>query len=86
MAAVDDNNKELFMFTCTLDFTNIAEALHVPKSRLGTCVDSGASRVYSSDSTKFTNYKSIDHSITTFDRRQLKAAGMGDLCPMGQKQ
>ena len=79
MAAVDDSNKELFMFTCTLDFTNIAEALHVPKSRLGTCVNSGASRVYSSDSTKFTNYKSIDHSITTFDRRQLKAAGMGDL-------
>ena len=79
VAAVDDDNKELFAFTCTLDFANVAEALHVPKSRLGTCIDSGASRVYSPDSLKFSNYKAIDRSITTADGRQLKAIGMGDL-------
>ena len=79
IAAVDDNDKELFAFTCTSDFANIAEALQVPKSWLGMCIDSGASRVYSPDSSKFTNYKLIDHSITTADGQQLKAVGMGDL-------
>ena len=79
VAAVDNEDKEFFAFTCTSDFANVAEALHVPKSRLGTCIDSGASRVYSPDSSKFTNYKAIDRSITTADGRQLKAVGMGDL-------
>jgi gag-polypeptide of LTR copia-type len=40
VAAVDDDDKELFAFTCTSDFANVAEALQVPKSRLGTCIDS----------------------------------------------
>ena len=78
VAAVDDN-KKLFAFTCMSDFTNIAEAIQVPRSRVGTCIDSGASRVYSPDGTKFTNYKPIDCSITMADGRQLKAIGMGDL-------
>ena len=67
VAVVDDDDKELFAFTCTSDFANVTEALQVPKSWLGTCIDSGASRVYSPDSSKFTNYKSIDRSITTAD-------------------
>ena len=79
VAAVDDNDKELFAFTCTSNFANIAEALQVPKSRLRTCIDSGASQVYSPDCSKFANYKAIDHGITTADGRQLKATGMGDL-------
>ena len=45
VAATNDKDKELFAFTCTSDFANIAKALQVPKSRLGTCIDSGASRV-----------------------------------------
>ena len=65
--AVDNDNKELFAFTCMSNFANIAEALQVPKSWLGMCIDSGAIGVYSLDSSKFTNYKSIDHSITTAD-------------------
>ena len=65
--AVDDDDKELFAFTCTSNFANVAEALQVPKSQLGMCIDSGASQVYSPDSSKFTNNKSIDHSITTAD-------------------
>ena len=79
VAATDGDNKELFAFTCTSDFANVAEALQVPKSRLGTCIDSGASRVYLPDQLKFANYRTIDHSITTADGRQLKAIGMGDL-------
>ena len=75
VAAVDDDNKELFAFTCMSDFANVTEALQVPKSRLGMCIDSGASRVYSPDSSRFANYKMIDHSITTADGRQLKQWG-----------
>ena len=67
VAAVDNDNKELFAFTCMSNYANIAKALQVPKSRLGTCIDSGASRVYSPDSSKFTNYKLIDRSITMAD-------------------
>jgi Reverse transcriptase (RNA-dependent DNA polymerase)/gag-polypeptide of LTR copia-type len=88
VAAADEDDKEFFAFTCTSDFANVAEALQVPKSRLGTCIDSGASRVYSPDRSKFTDYKTIDRSITTADGRQLKAIGMGDLeidMPNGSK-
>ena len=79
IVAVDDNDKGLFTFTCTSDFANVTKALQVPKSWLGTCINSEASRVYSPDSSKFTNYKSIDCSITMADGQQLKAVGMGDL-------
>ena len=85
---MDDDDKELFAFTCTSNFANVAEALHVPKSRLRTCIDSGASRVYSPDHSKFSNYKLIEHGITTADGQQLKATGMGDLeidLPNGSK-
>ena len=79
VVAVDNDDKELFAFTCMSDFTNITEALQVPQSWLGTCINSGASQVYSPDSLKFTNYKSIDHGVTMADSQQLKAVGMGDL-------
>ena len=79
VVAAADDDKELFAFTCTSDFANVAEALHVPKSRLGTCIDSGASQVYCPDRSKFANYKVIDRSVTTADGSQLKAIGMGDL-------
>ena len=60
----------------------------MPKSRLGTCIDRGASQVYSPDRSNFANYKPIDRSITTADGNQLKAVGMGDLevdLPNGSK-
>ena len=79
VAAGDDDDKESFAFTCTSDFINVAEALSIPKSRLGTCMDSGASQVYFPDRSKFANYRMVDHSITTADGRKLKAIGMGDL-------
>ena len=40
VAAVDEDDKELFTFTCTSNFSNVAKAIEVPKSRLGTCIDS----------------------------------------------
>ena len=61
--AVSEEKDELFTFFCTSAYANIAEALQVPKSRLGTCVDSGASRDYCPDRSKFSNYKQIDCDI-----------------------
>ena len=46
MAVVDNDKDENFAFTCTSDYVNIAESLQVPKSKLGSCIDSGASEVY----------------------------------------
>ena len=79
VVAVNDEEGELFAFTCSSDNTAVAAKLVVPNSRLGTCIDSGASRDYCPDRSKFTNYKSIQKNITTADGRTLSAIGMGDL-------
>ena len=87
VAATHDDDS-LFSFTCTYDFANVAKTLQLLKSRLGTCINSGASRVYCPDHTKFTNYKSIDQTITTANGRGMRAIGMGDLeieMPNGSK-
>ena len=89
VVAVDEDKDELFAFACTSAYANIAENLQVPKSRLGTCVDSGASRDYCPDRSKFSNYKQIDRDITTADGRTIKAIGMGDMhveLPNGSKK
>ena len=89
MVAVEENNDELFAFVCTSSYANVAEALKVPKSKLGTCVDSGASRDYCPDRERFTNYQQINHNITTADGRTVKAIGMGDMhveLPNGSKK
>ena len=79
VVAVKDDENDLFAFTCTSDHAAIAESLDLPKSKLGTCVDSGASRDYCPDRSKFTNYKTVERKITTADGRSMKAVGMGDL-------
>jgi hypothetical protein len=89
--AVVANEKEdgLFAFMCTSDYVDVANAIQVPKSRLGGCIDSGASRDYSPDREKFSNYRSIERDITTADGRIVKAIGMGDLhidLPNGSKR
>ena len=61
--AADKEDTEMFAFMCTSDYAAVAETLQLPKSKLGTCVDSGASRVYFQDRAKFTNYKLIDRDI-----------------------
>jgi hypothetical protein len=79
VVTVDDDDKDMFAFTCTSDYAAVAEKLDVPKSKLGTCIDSGASRDYCPDRTKFSNYKTVQREITTADGRSLNAVGMGDL-------
>ena len=67
VAVADNNKEELFAFQCMSDFANVTEALQASKSNLRSCVDSGASEVYSPDQERFTNYKMIDRDITTAD-------------------
>jgi gag-polypeptide of LTR copia-type len=76
VVVTDDDNSELFVFTCTSDYIAIANFLDVPKSRLGMCIDSGASWHYCPDRTKFTDYKQVK---TTADGRTLTTARVGDL-------
>jgi hypothetical protein len=59
--AVDSTeDDELFAFTCTSNYADVAESLKLPRSKLGTCVDSGASTDYSPDRSMFSNYREID--------------------------
>jgi len=55
-AVANGDNTELFMFTCTSDYTAVAEALQLPKEKRDTCIDSGASSHYCPDRNKFQNY------------------------------
>ena len=59
VAAVNDDNDELFAFTCTSDYADFAAILQLPKSKLSTCVDSGVSCDYSPDHSKFSNYRAV---------------------------
>jgi len=72
--------EELFAFTCTSDFNDVAESLQVPKSKRGAVVDSGASSHFCPDRTKFVTFCPIEEQpIKTADGRTLKAIGMGDV-------
>ena len=76
--AADMEDDNMFTFACTSDYAVVTETLQLPKSRLGTCVNSGATQVYSPDHLKFSNYKLIDQNITIADGRLVKAVGVGD--------
>jgi hypothetical protein len=69
--ATDSDDKELFVFTCMSDYAAVANELDVPKSKLGTCIDSGATHNYCPDGSKFSNYWSIKWNITTADGQSL---------------
>ena len=76
-AEATSNADEIFAFTCNVE---VANALNVPKSRLGACIDSGASRHYSPDHDAFINYSPISNTtITTADGRKLKVLGKGEV-------
>jgi hypothetical protein len=79
IVVADDDNSELFAFTCTLDYITLANSFDVPKSRLGTCIDSGASRHYCPNKTKFTEYKQVECKITMADGRTLTTTRVRDL-------
>ena len=75
-AEVTSNVDEIFAFTCTSDYIEVANALNVPKSRLGACINSGASRHYSPNCDAFINYCPINNTtITTADGCKLKVLG-----------
>ena len=59
VVAADNEEGALFAFTCMSDYAAMAQKLDIPKSKLGTCIDSGASKDYCPNCMKFANYKSI---------------------------
>jgi GAG-pre-integrase domain len=75
----DDENSELFTFTCMSDCIAVANFLDVLKSRLGMCISSGASWHYCPDRTKFTDYKQVKCKIMMADGRMLTTVGIRDL-------
>ena len=77
VAATNNDNEELFTFTCTSNYADVTKILQVPKSKIRTYIDSSASCDYSPNHSKFTNYRTIDHNITMADGRIVKAIGMG---------
>lgn len=48
--------EELFTFTCTSDFNDVAESLQVPKLKHDAVVDSGASSHFCPDWLKFATF------------------------------
>ena len=78
-AVANDKENDPFAFTCTSNFTDVADSSNLPKSKLGTCLDSGASTDYSPDQTKFSNYWAIKKVIMMADGRTLKAVCQGTL-------
>ena len=79
IVAVKDDENKLFAFTCTSDYAAVVEKLDLPKSKLGTCVDSGASHDYCPDRSKFINYQTVEQTIMTANGKSMKAVGMEDL-------
>src|ERR1700722_13762592 len=79
-AVAKTEDQELFAFTCTSDYVTVADAIGLPKDKLGACIDSGASSHYCLDRTRFQNFWPLeDRNITTADGRSLKAVGIGDV-------
>ena len=79
VVAVDDEENKLFAFTCTSNYVAVADKLDMPKLKLGTCIDSRASRDRCPDRSKFVMYRTVHQKITTADGRSRDAIGMSDL-------
>ena len=79
-AEVTSNVDEIFAFTCMSNYVEVTNTLNVPKSQLGVCINSGASRHYSPNLDVFINYCPINNTtITTADSHKLKALGEGNV-------
>src|SRR5580704_13070081 len=80
VAAVVNEQEDLFTFTCISDFAMIAKARGIKKTDMGPIADTGASRHYCPNKEKFINYRPIlNAGITTADGHNFKATGEGDL-------
>ena len=80
VADAKQKSESFFAFTCTSDFTDVAQSLDLPRDQLGACIDSGASSHYCPDRSQFKNYCTISGcEIIAADGRSLKALGIGDI-------
>jgi hypothetical protein len=81
---------EVFAFTCTSDFVELASLIAIPKARLGAIVDSGASWHFCPNKSKFSNFvPTTGCPIETADGKTVQAIGTGDIeitLPNGKKQ
>ena len=74
------NVDKIFTFTCMSDYVEVTNTLNIPKSQLGTCIDSSTSQHYSLDCDAFINYCPINNTtITTADGCKLKALRKGNV-------
>jgi hypothetical protein len=88
--AVVATDANLFAFSCTSDYVEIAQGLDLLTTKLGgSIVDTGASSHFCPDQTKFQNYRPlIGRSIHAADGRSHVAARVGDVIiqlPNGDK-
>jgi len=73
-------DEELFAFTCASVKVHLVNTTGNPRSWLGMCIDSGASRHYCPDRSMFVTYKtSSGHDILAADGCMIKGLGIGDV-------
>ena len=81
---------DVFAFTCTSDFMELASLITIPKARLGAIVDSGATRHFCPNKSKFSNFiPTSGWPIRTADGKTVQATGTGDIeitLPNGKEQ
>ena len=89
-AEATSNADEIFTFTCTSNYIEVANALNIPNSQLGACIDSSSSQHYSPNCNAFINHCPINNTtITTANGGKLKVLGKGDMwikLPNGAKR
>ena len=75
-----EDDKEVFAFTCTSDHADIADKLNIPPSKRGGVTDSGELAATCYDRSKFISFTPIpDLPITTADGSYLQGHRTGDV-------
>jgi hypothetical protein len=81
---------DLYTFFCTSTFDDLAASLPlVPTNRRGAIIDSGASRHFCSDRSKFDDFEPLNRAVTAADGCTFQALGMGNVkieLPNGQNR
>ena len=84
-----NENGMMFAYTTTSSFHSVAAKLGIPLEQLSAIVDSGASRHYCPDKSKFKNFTVITDNVKLTDGRKVPALGVGDVevtLPNGNKK